>query len=521
MKQFALLCLISVLLAAVNAQNIIQDPGEKYAATITPDELKKHLTIFASDSYQGRETGTKGEALANEYLVNSFKQSGIPPLKYSGDYYQDFTLIEYGWESLVISTPEKSFVFLNDFYGYASANNSFTATAKEIIFLGYGIDDPLYNDYNGIDVKDKIVMVMNGEPVYNEKSLLTQTNTLSEWTTDWRKKVETATGKGVKCIMIIDENFSVGKSNDRWRNFVQHKMLKLKGEYEPSVYCTNIYISESMADEVIGSKSKMSKTIERINKTGEPSNLTIKKVMSFNIAKAERIVISKNVLGYIEGTDLKDEIIVVSAHYDHLGENDTALYNGADDDGSGCVALLEIAEAVMQAKKEYSAPRRSILFIAFSGEEKGLLGSKYYSANPLFDLTNTVTNLNIDMIGRIDEAHTNQPRYIYIIGSDFLSSELHHINEAAAKNYTNLTLDYTYNSTEDPNRFYYRSDHYNFAKHNIPVIFYFNGVHADYHKPTDDIEKINFDLLAERSRLVFHTLWLVANQDERVKVDVK
>jgi Zn-dependent M28 family amino/carboxypeptidase len=125
------------------------------------------------------------------------------------------------------------------------------------------------------------------------------------------------------------------------------------------------------------------------------------------------------------------------------------------------------------------------------------------------------------MIGRIDEAHTNQPSYIYIIGSDFLSSELHHINEAAAKNYTNLTLDYTYNSTEDPNRFYYRSDHYNFAKHNIPVIFYFNGVHADYHKPTDDVEKINFDLLAERSRLVFHTLWLLANQDERVKVDVK
>ncbi|HRH54913.1 MAG TPA: M28 family peptidase, partial [Chitinophagales bacterium] len=152
--------------------------------------------------------------------------------------------------------------------------------------------------------------------------------------------------------------------------------------------------------------------------------------------------------------------------------------------------------------------------------EKGLLGSKAYTDNPAIPFENTVANLNIDMIGRVDEKHTATPNYVYIIGSNFLSTALHSINEAAAKNYTNIELDYKYNSTTDPNRYYYRSDHYNFAKNNIPVIFYFNGTHEDYHQPTDDVEKINFPVYEARCRLVFHTLWILANQDARIKVDV-
>jgi Zn-dependent M28 family amino/carboxypeptidase len=240
----------------------------------------------------------------------------------------------------------------------------------------------------------------------------------------------------------------------------------------------------------------------------------------FNVVKTENVIYADNVLAFVEGTDLKDEVIVISAHYDHLGKKDTVIYNGADDDGSGTIALLEIAEAVAKAKANGEGPRRSILFIAFSGEEKGLLGSKAYADAPAIPFANTVANLNIDMIGRVDEFHTNKPDYVYIIGSNFLSTGLHSINEAAAKNYTKLDLDYKYNSTTDPNRFYYRSDHYNFAKNNVPVIFYFNGSHPDYHQPSDDVEKINFDVYEQRCKLVFHTMWILANQDARIQVDV-
>ena len=154
------------------------------------------------------------------------------------------------------------------------------------------------------------------------------------------------------------------------------------------------------------------------------------------------------------------------------------------------------------------------------GEEKGLLGSEWYSDQPVFPLTRTVANLNIDMIGRVDEQHADDGRYVYLIGSDKLSTELHAISEAANEAFTQLALDYTYNDPADPNRFYYRSDHYNFAKHNIPVIFYFSGVHEDYHKPGDDVEKIMFDKTAEIGKLVFHTAWQLLNQTDRIRVDV-
>ena len=200
-------------------------------------------------------------------------------------------------------------------------------------------------------------------------------------------------------------------------------------------------------------------------------------------------------------------------------ENKKVIFNGADDDGSGTVAVIALAEAFAKAKKEGFGPRRSILFMTVAGEEKGLLGSSYYVEHPEFPLINTVCDLNIDMIGRIDEKHKNNPNYIYLIGSDKLSSDLHSISENVNKTYSNLELDYTYNDEKDKNRFYYRSDHYNFAKKNIPVIFYFNGVHEDYHKETDDVEKINFEKIEKISRFIFFTTWQLANRNERIKVD--
>ncbi|MBL6658246.1 MAG: M28 family peptidase [Flavobacteriales bacterium] len=227
----------------------------------------------------------------------------------------------------------------------------------------------------------------------------------------------------------------------------------------------------------------------------------------------------ENIIGFIEGSDLKDEIVVITAHYDHLGiKEDSLIYNGADDNGSGTSSIMEIAQAFMLAKKEGKGPRRSVLIMPVSGEEKGLLGSKYYADNPIYPLENTIANLNVDMIGRIDDYHDNA-NYVYLIGSDRLSTELHQISEEVNQKYINLELDYKFNEEDDPNRYYYRSDHYNFAKNNIPVIFYFNGVHADYHKASDTVEKINFEKIEKISRYIFLTAWELANRDERPKLD--
>jgi Zn-dependent M28 family amino/carboxypeptidase len=230
---------------------------------------------------------------------------------------------------------------------------------------------------------------------------------------------------------------------------------------------------------------------------------------------------SENVIAYIKGSEKPDEVIVISAHLDHIGISSTGeVNNGADDDGSGTVGILEIAEAFKAAEKDGFAPKRTIVFLHVTGEEIGLFGSKYYTdEDPIFPLEHTVANLNIDMIGRVDEKHEGQPNYLYLIGSDRLSTELHTVSDSINKATVNLELDYTFNDENDPNRFYYRSDHYNFAKHNIPVIFYFNGTHADYHKPSDTPDKINYPFLETRTRIIFYTAWELANREERLKVD--
>jgi Zn-dependent M28 family amino/carboxypeptidase len=230
---------------------------------------------------------------------------------------------------------------------------------------------------------------------------------------------------------------------------------------------------------------------------------------------------SENIWAYIEGTEKPEEVIVISAHYDHVGTKDGDVYNGADDDGSGTSALLEIAQAFQMAKQAGHGPKRSILFLHVTGEEHGLLGSRYYSENPLFPLANTVADVNIDMIGRRDEIHPNTNNYVYVIGANRLSSELDFVSSIMNQKYVGLELDYRFNDPKDPNHFYERSDHYNFAKFGIPSIFFFNGVHADYHKKTDEPNKIEYDALAKRAQLAFVTAWELANRKDRIVVDKK
>lgn len=229
---------------------------------------------------------------------------------------------------------------------------------------------------------------------------------------------------------------------------------------------------------------------------------------------------SENILAFIEGSEKPEEIVVISGHYDHVGTRNGVVYNGADDDGSGTVAVMEIAKAFQAAKKAGNGPKRSVLFLHVTGEEHGLFGSEYYTDHPVFPLANTVVDLNIDMIGR-DDPENRGKQYVYVIGSEMLSSQLKVINEAANKMTNNLELNYKYDDPNDTEKLYYRSDHYNFAKNNVPVAFFFDGIHEDYHKPTDDVEKIDYNLLAKRTQLVFTTAWELANRPERIVVDRK
>ena len=250
---------------------------------------------------------------------------------------------------------------------------------------------------------------------------------------------------------------------------------------------------------------------------------TIKAKTIFSYTEFNDTSQSSNVLGYIEGTDKKDEYIILTAHYDHLGKRNKVIYFGADDDGSGTCGVIEMAEAFAKAKAEGNGPRRTIVFMTVSGEEKGLWGSEYYSEHPVFSLDKTSVNLNTDMVGRIDTERTTDDtlNYVYVIGHNKLSSELVTINEGVNKTFTQLQLDYKYDDPNDKNRIYFRSDHYNFARKGIPILFFYDGMlKADYHQPTDTVDKINWELYEKRVRMIFHTAWEIANRADMLKRDI-
>lgn len=240
-----------------------------------------------------------------------------------------------------------------------------------------------------------------------------------------------------------------------------------------------------------------------------------------NARRNENLQNSENIWAYIEGSEKPDEVLVISAHYDHVGIQNGEVYNGADDDGSGTVALLEMAKVFAKAKKEGHGPKRSILFLHVTGEEHGLHGSRYYSEHPLFPIANTIADINIDMIGRRDVEHSKTNNYVYVIGADRLSSDLHNAVVAQNEKYIKMDLDFKFNDPKDPNHFYERSDHYNFAKHGIPAVFFFNGVHEDYHGKDDIAEKIEYDALTKRTKLAFVVAWDLANRENRPVVDKK
>ncbi|MEJ6980647.1 M28 family peptidase [Pedobacter sp. P351] len=495
----------------------------KYAGLLTPEEARKHLSILASDKFEGRETGTRGAELAANYIAGQFKKLGLKaPVK--GSYFQQVGLIESSFIVDKFQVNNYQLQSLKHFYLRGSANDK-KIKAVEIIFAGYGISTEAYDDLKGIDITGKVVLIIGkGEPQKNGVSVISNTSEPSDWAKMTDKRIQNLKSKHPALILAVNPDLTryLSQLNGHIADAVISikKPVQVKVPVVPDV----IQITPETANIFL---QKTGKTIDQlgaeINLAGLPASRVCKSDFEASYGEKVKDVKAVNVLGYLEGSDLKNELLVVSAHYDHVGMNPTGpdkVFNGADDDGSGTTAVLELARAFSRSKKEGKGPRRSILFLAVVGEEKGLLGSEWYSQHPVFPLTSTVTNLNIDMIGRVDPAHKDSADYCYLIGSDKLSTQLHQISENANATYTKLKIDYKYNDPNDPERIYYRSDHYNFAKHGIPIVFYFNGVHEDYHKESDEISKINFPLLTKRAQLVFYTAWDIVHRDKRPVVDI-
>jgi len=491
-----------------------------YLSTITQQDLRTHLEVLASDAYEGRETGAKGQKMAAEYLRNSFSTMGIGPVPGWQDkgllapgYEQPFLLelIEPGALQLQVGgVPQR---FMQDYF-YFSERTDQEVTAQEVVFMGLGEKNDQRNDYQGVDVKDKVVLVMEGGGGKVAKGAVPD----NVFFTDLSRKVTAATAAGARMVLYASANADL--MMQEFDHYLSSSRMELKGsdkEEHGKTKGTQVMIIDQPLAEVILAKGGI--RWKKIDKAVKTPGKAIPCAVSMRHQPVITELRSENVLGYVEGTDRKEELVVVTAHYDHIGMSNGEVYNGADDDGSGTVALLEMAQAFALAKAAGHGPRRSMLFMPVSGEEKGLLGSEFYSDHPVFPLASTVADLNIDMIGRTDSIHADSPPYVYIIGSDRLSTELHRINEEANKAHVGLELDYSFNAPDDPNRFYFRSDHYNFARYGVPVIFYFSGVHEDYHQPGDEVEKIRFDLLEQRTRLVFATAWELANRTDRIVVD--
>lgn len=508
------------LLSFANSPTI-DSVAVKYSQYITAGNLSIDLHKLASDEFEGRETGTTGQKLAAAFIAQHFFNAGFLPCTDS-TYFQRYPISVKYPEGVTIESNKKTYELLKDFY-YLPGIDDTLIKSKNFVFLGYGINEKNYSDFNShVDVRGKILIVLSGEPEReNGISFITNKKNPSDWTTNWKKKIQYLKEYSPLAILIVVA--SVEDNVKILNHSIKSPTLKLATA--PDNVGTSIpyfYISKSLANTILSPSGKVIENLKKkISKKGKQASFEFKSEIKLDIHRKEGKMQAENVLGFLEGSDnkLKSELVVVSAHYDHLGRDEDKIYFGADDDGSGTSAVMEMAKAFKKAHNDGKGPKRSMLFITFSGEEKGLLGSQYYSEHPFFPLKNTIADLNIDMIGRIDEKHSGNPDYIYLIGSDRLSAELNEISENVNKSSFNLELDYTYNKADDPNRFYFRSDHYNFAKNNVPVIFYFNGIHADYHKPTDTVEKINFNKMEKITRLVFFTAWELANRANRIKLD--
>jgi hypothetical protein len=479
-----------------------------YCEKINTEALKRSISILSNDSLQGRETATLGQKKAEDFIASEFKnnrlESGI-----DGGYVQSFDLINTSLNSISLQFNDDLFTGDSQLLNY---NLSFDSEirASEIIFAGFGISSDDYDDYKGIDVKDKIVFILSGTPKYEGDTLVLSNEEDNKWNRNPDLKLDLAKSKGAKAMVIVHDDYDEYKQ--RVYRYLEHENLKLKQEND-SVLATIIMDDKAFYELFSSDENEVNSLLESRIKNDSPMSLEVKGevIIDIKVEKTEKS--ASNIISIITCSDSLAPWIVISAHYDHEGSDGSKVYHGADDNASGSSAVMELARVFNIAKEEGVKFKKNFMFLLVSGEEKGLLGSNYFVSHPSVDLDNIEVDLNLDMIGRVDNKHVENEEYVYVIGADKISQELSDINEKMNSLYTHLELDYTYNLDSDPNKFYYRSDHYNFAKNGIPVIFYFNGTHEDYHRASDTEDKINYRALLKRTQLVFYTAWYIAQKE--------
>ncbi len=516
-------CCTFLFLFFINAKLFCQAPDipYKYAETITQDGLKKQLTIIASAGMEGRETGTEGQRKAAAYIESQFKEIGLTSPPSLDNYQQNYPIYKDTLLPKTLKIGKRKYKFGKD-YIISPGSGSNDIDTKNIVFAGYGISDKNYDDYAGKDVKGKLVLVCMGEPMLNGAYVVSGSDKPSSWSRSITRRAAIAYRKGAAGLLLLYPNMdtissSLAESSKKSNLYFIHEKNS-DNENVCVLTVTAQVISDILGKQEAAALLKNSKEMAPLKDISISKDVRTK--LSFKKIKIQSSAC--NVIGYVEGSDKKDEYVFLTGHYDHLGKKDSLIYYGADDDGSGTVSVIEMAAAFAKAKADGYGPRRTIVFMTVSGEEKGLWGSEYYSDHPLFPLDSTAVDLNTDMIGRRDPGrkYGDSTNYIYVIGDDKLSSDLKPISTTVNNAYTKLELDYKFNDPKDPERIYYRSDHYNFARKGVPIIFFFDGIHKDYHKPTDTVDKINFDEMEKRARLIFLTAWNIANRSDMLKRDI-
>jgi len=497
---------------------------------IAAAQLRDYLSFIASDEMEGRDTPSRGLDTTAKFLAMNLSRWGFKPSGDPGSYLQHIALrrdrvddaqtkVELNGRTLVLGQD----------YIPSSAAGSVTS---QLVFAGNGwyIKSRNIDAYKDIDAKGKIAVIFgspNSFPRGQARANLAGGPGESLNPTDYASK------QGVAAIIYVpDFQFLGNWNNNRLRNLDRGSTAVEKFQTQAAARIPAITVSPELATALFAGEKMSATTIfERISGGEVPASFAMSsdKTLALNIVVKNDTIGTQNVVGVWEGSDpvLKDEYVALGAHYDHVGlgrQKGDFIYNGADDDGSGTTALLAMAEALAHASVR---PKRSILFVWHAGEEKGLWGSRYFTDYPTIPLERIVTQLNIDMIGRSRPEADNDsrdkdlsgPNDIYVIGSKMMSTELGEISEAVNKSFLNLNFNYRYDDPADPNRFFFRSDHYNYARKGIPIIFYFDGVHQDYHQPGDSADKIDYAKMEKVARTIYMTLWEIANKPVRPKVD--
>jgi Peptidase family M28 len=499
--------------------------------TITAAQLREYLSFIASDEMEGRDTPSRGLDTTAKFIAMNLDRWGFRPAGDDGTFFQRIALRRDALDASKSSSEidGQKFTLGDDFLP-----NAVTATLTgPLVFAGNGwvIKSRNLDPYQGVEVKDKIIVVVGqGFPRGT-----TRTDLAGRQGVEWSSPSVYAQQHGAKGVLVIpDDTISQNWEIQRLRILQPARAFVEKFTTQPGPPpVPNIFLSAKMAAALFEGEKVDAATLASKIQNGEqiPSfDLNQNKNVTITVAVKTEHPKTQNVVAVWEGGDsvLKNEYVALGAHYDHIGicAPGTAdpICNGADDDGSGTTALLGMAEAISHAKQR---PKRSVLFVWHCGEEKGLWGSRYFTEYPTIPLDHIVTQLNIDMIGRSKPPDDTNPRdkeltaanQIYVIGSKMMSTELGELTERVNKSYLKLQYDYRYDDPNDPNRFFFRSDHFNYARKGIPIVFFFDGVHEDYHRPGDEPQKIDYEKMQNVSRTVYMILWEVANRPTRPRVD--